>query len=46
MLLSKYAVFNSKKPRFLQEQEASGFLSDLEIRTSSGKISILGDILS
>ena len=34
MLLSKYKVCDSKKSRFTKEQEASGFLSSLGIKTS------------
>ena len=30
MLLSKRAVYDSKKPRFIKEQEASGFLKDTD----------------
>ena len=40
MLLSKYAVCNSKKLKFLKEQEARGTLSNL-FRV---KVPILGDI--
>ena len=32
MFLSKYAVGDSKKSRFMKEQEASGFLSSLGIK--------------
>ena len=33
MLLSKCAVYDSKKSRFIKEQEASGLLSSLGIKT-------------
>ena len=33
MFLSKCVVCNSKKPRFINEQEASGLLRKLGIRT-------------
>ena len=45
MLLSKSAVCNGKKLRFIKEQEASGLLSMLEIKTPLKKIPLLGDIL-
>ena len=38
MLLLKCTVYNSKKSRFIKEQEASGLLSELEIRTALSKI--------
>ena len=40
MLLSKYAVCNSKKLKFLKEQEARGALSNLLVV----KVPILSDI--
>ena len=33
MLLSKCEVGDSKKPKFIKEQEASGLLSSLGIKT-------------
>ena len=45
MILSKCAVCNSKKSRFIKEQEARGLLSKLGIKTPLSKIPILGDIL-
>ena len=45
MLLSKSAVCNGKKLRFIKEQEAGGLLSMLEIKTPLKKIPLLGDIL-
>ena len=38
MLLSKSAVCDSKKSRFIKEKEASGLLSSLEIKTTLSKI--------
>ena len=45
MLLSKCAVCNSKKSKFLKEQEASGLLSSLGIKTLLSKISLVGPLL-
>ena len=45
MLLSKCAICNSKKSRFIKNQEAKGLLSNLGIRTPLCKLPILGDIL-
>ena len=45
MLLSKCAVCNSKKPKFIKEQEASGLLSSLGIKTPLNKIPLLGPFL-
>ena len=45
MILSKCAICGSKKSRFIKNQEAKGLLSNLSIRTPSGKVPILGDIL-
>ena len=33
MMLSKYAICNNKKSRFIKKQEAKGLLSNLGIRT-------------
>ena len=38
MLLSKYEVRNSKKSKFIKEQEASGLLSSLGMKTPLSKI--------
>ena len=38
MLLSKYAVCDSKKSKFVKQQEASGLLSSLGIKMSLSKI--------
>ena len=45
MILSKCAICNSKKSRFIKHQEAKGLLSKLGIKTSLSKIPVLGDIL-
>ena len=43
MLLSKCAVRNNKKSRFMKQQEASRLLTQLGIRTRLSNIPILGD---
>ena len=45
MVLSKCAMFGSKKSRFIKNQEAKGPLSNLGIRAPLSKVPILGDIL-
>ena len=45
MLLSKCAVCDSKKSEFIKEQETSGFLSSLGIKTPLNKIPLLGPLL-
>ena len=45
MVLSKCAIFGSKKSRFVKHQEAKGLLSNLGVRTPLSKVPILGDIL-
>ena len=45
MLLSKCAIYGSKKSRFIKNQEAKGLFSNLGIRTPLTKVPILGDIL-
>ena len=42
MVLSKCAVCDSKKSKFIREQEASGLLSSLRIKTPWSKIPLLG----
>ena len=44
-LLSKYAVCDSRKSKFIKEQEASWLLSSLEIKTSLSKIYLVGALL-
>ena len=41
MLLSKYAVCDSKKSKFMKKQEAKGLLSSLGIRTPLSKIPLI-----
>ena len=45
MLLSNCAMCNSKKSRFIKNQEVKGLLSNLGIETPLSKVPILGDIL-
>ena len=45
MILSKCAIFNSKKSKFINKQEAKGLLSKLGIKTPLSKIPVLGNIL-
>ena len=46
MLLSKCTVCDSKKSRFIKEEEAKGLLISLEIKTLLNKIPLLGPLLS
>ena len=45
MVLSNCAICNSKKWRFITNQEAKGLLSNSGIRTPSSKVPVLGDNL-
>ena len=45
VILSKCAICNSKKSKFINRQEAKGLLSKLGIKTPLNKIPVLGDIL-
>ena len=45
MLLSKCAICDIKKSRFIKSQEAKGLLSNLGVRTPLSKVPILDDIL-
>ena len=45
MLLSKYVVCDSKKLRFIKEQEATELLSSLGIQTPFSKISLVDPLL-
>ena len=45
MLLSKCAVCDSKKSKFIKEREASGLLGSLEIKAPLNKIPLLGPLL-
>ena len=45
MLLLKCAICDSKKSRFIKNQDAKRLLNNLGIRTPVSKVPILGDIL-
>ena len=45
MLLSKWAACDSKISKFIKEQEASGLLSSLRIKTPLTKIILQGPLL-
>ena len=45
MLLLKCAVWDSKKSKFIKNQETSGLLSSLGIKTPLSKIPLLGHLL-
>ena len=45
MILSKCAICDNKKSRFIENQEAKELLSKSGIKTPLSKIPILGDIL-
>ena len=45
MLLSKCAVCDSKRSKFIKEQVASGLLSSLAIKTPLSKIPLVGPLL-
>ena len=45
MILSKCAICNSKKSKFINQQEAKGLLSKLGIKTPVSKVPLLADIL-
>ena len=45
MILSKCAICNSRKSKFIKQQEARGLLSKLGMKTPLSKIPSLGDIL-
>ena len=45
MILLKCTICNSKKSRFIKNQEEKGLLSKLGINTSFSKLPILGGIL-
>ena len=44
-LLSKCSMCDSKKSKFIKEQEASGLLSSLRIKTPVSKITSVGRLL-
>ena len=45
MILSKCTICDSKKSRFIKDQEAKGLLNNLVIDTPLSKVPVLGDIL-
>ena len=45
MLLSKCEVCDSKKSKFIKEQESSGLLSSLEVKKSLRIIPLIGPLL-
>ena len=45
MLLSKCVMCDSKKSKFIKQQEASGLLSSLEIKAPLNEMSLLGPLL-
>ena len=45
MVLSKCAVCDSKKSKFIKQEEASGLLSSLGTKTPSSKVPLVGTIL-
>ena len=45
MILSTCAIYNSKKSKFIKEQQAKGLLGNSGLKTRLNKISLLGDIL-
>ena len=45
ILLSKLVVCNSKEPRFIKKQEASGLVSELGLKIRLSRIRLLGDLL-
>ena len=45
MILSKCAICNSKKSKFIKKQDAKGLLSKLGIKTPLSNVPVLGDIL-
>ena len=45
IVLSKCAVCDSKKSRFIKNQGAKGLLSNLSVTTPLSKVPILGNIL-
>ena len=41
MIFSKFVVYNSKKSKFIRQQEASGLLSGLGIKTPLNEIPLV-----
>ena len=46
MILLKCVICGTKRSRLIKKQEVKGSVSNLGLKTSLSKISILGDILS
>ena len=45
MFLSNRAVCDSKKPKFIRQQETNGLLSSLGIKTPLSKIPLVGSFV-
>ena len=45
MILSKCAIWGSKKSKFIKKQKAKGILSSLGIKTPLNKVPLLSDVL-
>ena len=45
MILSECAICGSKKSKFIKKQEGSRILSNLGLKTSLSKVSLLGDVM-
>ena len=45
IILSTCAICNSKKSKFIKEQQTKGLLSNLGLKTPLNEIPLLGDIL-
>ena len=45
MILSKCAIYGSKKSKFIKNQEAKVLLSSLGLKTPLSKVQLLGDVL-
>ena len=45
MMILKWALYNSRKSKFIKKREAKGLLSKLGIKTPLNKIPVIGDIL-
>ena len=45
MILSKCAICNSRKSKYINKQETKGLLNNLGIKTPLNKIPMLGNIL-
>ena len=43
IILSKFAIYDSKKSRFIKDQEAKGLLTNLGVRAPLSKVPILRD---